>query len=159
MLNIMQGNIAKHSQFYYIYIRHMSINMIYISAYPQHDSLSTSVSFCKVWGKSRGSNFHERASYTYTFKLSQNKIFISDLKIENYIQFNKRIYIHVSNVMLYIDCLMMKEEKREKSHHHQSIAALTKNTTTLPPVQITPPLIRYLTHHTGREREREFGIE
>ena len=117
MLNIIWGNIAEHSQYYYIYMWHMSINMIYITTYPQHDSLSISVSSCKVGDKSQSSGLHERASQTYTFKLCQNEISISDLKKENYIQFNKRKYICVSNVMLYIDCLTMREDKRDKPNH------------------------------------------
>ena len=117
MLNIIQGNIAKHSQYYYIYMWHMSINMIQITAYPQHDSLSTSASSCKVRGEGRSSSLHKRISYTYTFRLGQNKIFISDLKKKNYIQFNKRKYMRVSNGMLYIDCLTMREDKRDKPNH------------------------------------------
>ena len=116
MLNIIQGNIAKHSQYYYIYMWHMSINMIYITAYPQHDSLSTSASSCKVRGEGRSSSLHKRISHTYTFRLGQNEISISDLK-KNYIQFNKRKYIHVLNVVLYIDCLTMREDKRYKPNH------------------------------------------
>ena len=116
MLNIIQGNIAKHSQYYYIYMWHMSINMIYITAYPQHDSLSTSVCSCKVRGESRSLSLHKRISHTYTFRLGQNEISISDFK-KNYIQFNERKYIHVPNVMLYIDCLTMREDMRDKPNH------------------------------------------
>ena len=65
MLNIIWGNIVKHSQYYDIYMWYMSINMIYIIAYPLHDCLSISVSSCKIGGKSWGLNLHESFTHIY----------------------------------------------------------------------------------------------